>query len=114
MVTEVMKRFGSPTAAATCQPFCVMRWGPSAPPTLVAMPLLNGEPWVTRSQNPQNPTYAAAPRVSTADSWLSGSVADDDALASPGWFIVPRSYTYVQLLGSGGTVGLVVSGPDTV
>ena len=45
---------------------------------------------------------------------MSGSVALDDALASPGFFIVPRSYTYFQSVDSAGVPGLVVFGPEMV
>src|ERR1041384_5489932 len=40
--TDVMNRCGSPFAAAMCQPFELLNCGASDPPTVLAMPLLNG------------------------------------------------------------------------
>ena len=93
-----MNRLGSPRAAAMCQPCDVPRLGGCAPATFVAIPLWNGAFCVMTSQKPQKPTYASSPESSTADVWLLGSLGSpwtgsvlSGALASPGWFIVPRS-----------------------
>src|SRR3954453_3286106 len=96
--TPVMIRFGSPLAAAMCQPSEVIRFGGLLPPTFVAKPTWNSRWRLTGSQSPQKPTYARSPDSAAADEWLgasgSSTSASLPASASPGWPCVPRSHTY--------------------
>src|SRR4051812_42533146 len=79
-----------------CHPSEEYRLGDAAPPTLVAMPRVNGLALVSVSHRPQKPTYAFGPTRSMAVSITSGSAAVGWASWSPGWSAVPRWYTTAQ------------------